>query len=605
LTVLLQCDFVEGTGKYAYDKSGNGFHGILKDGVQWVANPYGDRYCVDLSHGLGEYADFGLAPAAAPAAFTLRLLLKIPAGGDQEGFLLAKNDSGVNDGDTKLMLGSGKITFSEESTGDKVESVYPLDEWFVLYVTWDGSTLKMFLNNEEKDSISSSANFWSRSTQRLWLGALWGQSQYQVDVLAGKLLFTDYAFTPEQIETDLAAVLNPPSVDWGAYRKPRSGKFLFRMAQITDTHVGYDEEQEPIMRSVCNWLASQKDIKLVLHTGDITHNPPTESRFQQARANMDLLTQPWATVPGNHDTDDGNSMDLYNTYFPEHSAYSYQLVNIDCGILNCGLLLIKMGTGAFSIPTEKLEWMDNILQTYQNVPAIIISHQALRGRSGYPVFIYENRDEIMEHLATHKNVLFWLNGHEHMSFETILKADGKERVGKYKPIHMMTGEAVCSFSWQNPPDIPHAGFVKLFDFYDDHFEVKGYSPYTDTWYLGVEDQYDVFLGSFYYPFSWINLPYEAYEIGNVEFSVGPLSTLQSVSFINNVLRIKSDANKGGSIRVKNLPNNHSPDMVKLGDEDSQFTFNRADYSAIVTRGSDEEKLEVSWDYSMPKCFFIS
>ena len=186
-------------------------------------------------------------------------------------------------------------------------------------------------------------------------------------------------------------------------RRP-SGKRLFKVALVADTHVNEKEDRSsspypanakanPRTRHVFTWIG-QKDAAFVVHLGDIVHPVPELKAYVPAAENFKALAaclpMPLYLVPGNHDIGDkpvdwmpaGTVCDkfiaLYEQHFGRHH-FSFDYDDIHFVIINTSLI----NSGVSAEQTQK-QWLESDLSANVARRTFLFMH--------YPLFI-SNRDE--------------------------------------------------------------------------------------------------------------------------------------------------------------------------------------------------------------------
>ncbi len=248
--------------------------------------------------------------------------------------------------------------------------------------------------------------------------------------------------------------------------------YLFTFAQITDSHL---PRSKAINEKAVAWLAAQENISFVVHTGDIVDQHSEKTAWEDAYNLMHTLdnTSSWAVLAGNHDVADG-IFDLtnYMQYFGNNSIDQYFI--IEDKLL---FILLSWNNTDGSITNQRLEWMDGIIESYEEKQAVICLQPHLFGLSVLNILGAPNYAEIWNHISKHKNVVIVLSGHIHMNWvRTYNIGEGD--------VWAISTEAVTD-----------KGYIRLFDVYKDKIEVYAYSPWTNQTYLGPLDRFTIKLAS--------------------------------------------------------------------------------------------------------------
>src|SRR6187402_3049301 len=74
----------------------------------------------------------------------------------------------------------------------------------------------------------------------------------------------------------------------------------FKFAHISDTHIGSNNAEEDLRRTVQS-INNDPTIKFVILSGDIT-DFGSDAELVVAKQILDSLNKPWYIIPGNHDS---------------------------------------------------------------------------------------------------------------------------------------------------------------------------------------------------------------------------------------------------------------------------------------------------------------
>lgn len=161
---------------------------------------------------------------------------------------------------------------------------------------------------------------------------------------------------------------------------------LVTFAHISDTHLHADPNYvmegvpHPAHHSVNKLIDFLNDfgaeIDLVLHTGDIMHQPADPQEYVQARALLDRLEYPVHYLPGNHDyvpwlqshfvkpPQPTPNVNLDSTF----EVNGVQFVLIDCHTPPA----IRNAVGVFSM--DQLRWLEEICTADDPRPLVVATH---------------------------------------------------------------------------------------------------------------------------------------------------------------------------------------------------------------------------------------
>ncbi|MCF3109160.1 PQQ-binding-like beta-propeller repeat protein [Niabella sp. CC-SYL272] len=213
----------------------------------------------------------------------------------------------------------------------------------------------------------------------------------------------------------------------------------FQFAQISDLHIGSNNADEDLRRTVKD-INANPDIRFVIASGDITEFG-ADAEIKLAKQILDSLNKPWYIVPGNHDDNWSESgTNTFNRVFGnEVFAFSYGGIHF-LGA-NCGPNM-KMSPG--QVPYGNIVWLDSVLATIPaREPVIFVDHYPLDSS-------LNNWYEIADRLKKH-NIQLYMCGHGHQNrrydFEGIPGVMGrsnlraKDSIGGYNIITIENGRA--------------------------------------------------------------------------------------------------------------------------------------------------------------------
>ena len=195
----------------------------------------------------------------------------------------------------------------------------------------------------------------------------------------------------------------------------------FTFAHITDTHIGSENADEDLRRTVDD-INANPDIEFVIHTGDVTEFG-SDKELYLAKQILDKLTKPYYIVPGNHDSKWSESG--CNTFVKVFGSECFSVEKN--GFLFVGLASgpnMRMSPG--QIPREHLQFLKSVLEKNKKkqLPIISVNHYPLD--SGL-----NNWYEVVDLLKT-QNIQAHLMGHGHANkmynFEGIPGAMGRSNL---------------------------------------------------------------------------------------------------------------------------------------------------------------------------------
>ncbi|RFM27108.1 outer membrane protein assembly factor BamB family protein [Deminuibacter soli] len=135
----------------------------------------------------------------------------------------------------------------------------------------------------------------------------------------------------------------------------------FRFAFVSDTHIGSNNADEDLRRTVRD-INANPALQFVVLTGDIT-DFGADREFTLAKTILDSLNKPWYIIPGNHDAN-----------WSESGANSFKTIfGNECFAFTHGNFLfvgtssgpnMRMGPG--QVPREHIVFLDSVLNSKKN-----------------------------------------------------------------------------------------------------------------------------------------------------------------------------------------------------------------------------------------------
>ena len=209
----------------------------------------------------------------------------------------------------------------------------------------------------------------------------------------------------------------------------------FSIIQITDTEF-LSSTYPNLYSGLTNWIvdnAKSLHSEMVIHTGDIVHDPWNTTQLANADASMVPLVGrvPYIWLAGNHDLindeGDGNASTYgyigvnYNSFSPALiSSEPYFVSNIFEGTSNAvkfsfqgyNFMVIAI---AFDANSTVLDWAKNLIDSNPKTNVIVATHNFLNGEGGYGLpnstFEVAWANNFETWLNQFPNVFLTLNGH--------------------------------------------------------------------------------------------------------------------------------------------------------------------------------------------------
>ncbi len=282
----------------------------------------------------------------------------------------------------------------------------------------------------------------------------------------------------------------------------------FTIIVLPDTQY-YSETYPYIFDSQTQWIVEKKDdrnIVFVTHLGDIVEIGDNATEWDRADAAMSYLEDPATTfqldgipygvAPGNHDQsirgiartygDEGGTTSDYNQYFgvhrfagreyygghydfgdpasyPDNNDNNYQLFS--AGGMDFLFVNLEFDQSPSTSRTAVLEWLDNLVMTYPDRQAIIMTHYMIN-----PYALFSDQGQaIYDIVKDNPNVFLMLGGHVH---------------GAARRTDPFLGNVIHSLLsdyqyWDNGGN----GFLRVMTFSpeNDEIRVQTYSPWLDSY----------------------------------------------------------------------------------------------------------------------------
>jgi hypothetical protein len=206
----------------------------------------------------------------------------------------------------------------------------------------------------------------------------------------------------------------------------------FTIIVLPDTQYYSDDNPEVIFHAQTQWIVDNQaalDIVYVIHEGDIVNIASQTSQWINADAAMDLLDAaaiPYGVLPGNHDQypmGDPSGTTNYNTYFgvsrfsgkPYYGGHHGFDNDNNYALFTAGGMDFIVINLEYNVELAAITWADNLLTTYSDRRAIVVSHSILGyPPSGSPIAPFTAiGQDIYDELRDNPNLFLMLCGHNH------------------------------------------------------------------------------------------------------------------------------------------------------------------------------------------------
>jgi len=215
----------------------------------------------------------------------------------------------------------------------------------------------------------------------------------------------------------------------------RDGRTVYPRLQfgiIADVHHGLIEKAEERLAAFLE-EANQRNLDFVIQLGDFCHPRPDAYAFVRL---WEQSSAPRYHVLGNHDMDFGTKEKIMDLWQMEHNAYSFDIGNCHCVVLDCNHLYvdgkyIDYANANFYVDRElrtfihpdQLEWLKEDLESTDR-HTIVFTHQGLdeiwngglaKNRQHVrQIFMEANRQ------AGFQKVIACFSGHHHLDVHSII-----------------------------------------------------------------------------------------------------------------------------------------------------------------------------------------
>jgi hypothetical protein len=193
--------FYEGSGNKLYDLSANSNHGTLQNAPPWTGGPFG--HCLSLNS-TNQAVQIANAPSLNPSFITIAAWCRSTFSGGAQ-YLVNKNYDGSSVAYSLSLFGSGGVTDgiafyngAWNSSGLGGLDLRGDGLWHFVVGTYDGTTLRVYVDGILKSSNAVSGTLPTTNTQPVYIGAYVNDSSYfpgQID----NVLILPYAISAGQI----------------------------------------------------------------------------------------------------------------------------------------------------------------------------------------------------------------------------------------------------------------------------------------------------------------------------------------------------------------------------------------------------------------------
>lgn len=424
--LLLSYGFDENTGTNTYDWSGNGNTANIISAT-WNQAGYFNNSLTFADGGTyvnctNDMVGYGLTdtwtitgwmyPTQVAAINTLcgdydganGLQIRIAAGGTQAVYFVYPNNHRI----------TASYTFSANN-------------WYFWVADANGTDMNLYINNTFAGTTSLADQDIGDTTATLKIGQ-------RGDLAAGNNMvgrIDDFALFSRTLNDTERTLLftnryignldEGMRVTSGVYPSDYVGANTFTVAQVTDTQFLAQNYNQLYLSKISSFINSQVtplNIKMVVHTGDITQNGSDITQVEWANSTFAALTAPFVWTLGNHDAEwIGDSYLAFNpttfsgkSYYVGASGDSYA---VSFTYNSTVYLIVNLEYGA---SVTALAWATNLFNIYKYSPVILATHSFLNASGGYGITaggynqVWENN--LYGVIGQYPNVFLTIAGHD-------------------------------------------------------------------------------------------------------------------------------------------------------------------------------------------------
>jgi len=188
----------------------------------------------------------------------------------------------------------------------------------------------------------------------------------------------------------------------------------FRIAQITDTHIGEEGEYPYGVDVRANFLHILEEVEafrpdLIVHTGDIVFRNPDEDIYRWVKRQLDRLSLPYYMISGNHD-DSAKIKEVFGLPGELRSGRWY------CAMEREGVQLLFLDSGVGDVDVGQIEWLVDHLQKEVSAHIVFIHHPVLEAGVPYMEGNYRlrNQEQLLRVLMRAVSEVHLFCGHYHV-----------------------------------------------------------------------------------------------------------------------------------------------------------------------------------------------
>jgi len=237
--------FDEGSGTKANDSSGNNIHGTLKPTGSEPTYVPGNYSTALLFDGVDKYVDFGAAvDSSITTAITLEAWIKYSyADRNQKGGIISNDvtylskkgyDFFLENGNLGIDVGNGTVRGRVLYTMPAPDPANPV--WCHVAATWDGSTVRLYVNGAEVGTAASLSGNYTSPNQATYVGRI-NSTSYPAYPYPFKGIIDEVRIWRSALANTQLDDMTPPGID---ITKPLDGD-IYLLKQIVSAEWSTDD----------------------------------------------------------------------------------------------------------------------------------------------------------------------------------------------------------------------------------------------------------------------------------------------------------------------------------------------------------------------------
>lgn len=200
-----------------------------------------------------------------------------------------------------------------------------------------------------------------------------------------------------------------------------------KFVQVTDSHFKTnDEHRAEILKATVKSINDEKGISFVIFTGDNIDSPNAEYLPEFVKI-VNKLDVPYYLVIGNHDVFKNNGLSkVQYLEIVKDNNFLYKYKTPNYVFKKNGFVFIVVDGAKEIVPgsngyykKDTLEWLDKQLTKYKNDKVVIFQHFPLIMNKELTSHMVYKKDEYLNILDKHDNVITIITGHLHTNYEVM------------------------------------------------------------------------------------------------------------------------------------------------------------------------------------------